>query len=214
MNHEHQGMPEQPPADDISLKDRLCSATAVIVLINILIFIRTDFTDLTGRENTWITYGALYWVSFFQDHEYYRLLTSMFLHSGIEHIFNNMLVLFFMGTYLERHLGTVRFTILYFCSGLLAGVTSIVYNMIQAVPVITVGASGAIFGVTGGLLAVSLIHRGEEGSLNPRQLVFAIFLALYSGLTDQGVDNAAHIGGFISGILAAVLLDRGSRMKP
>lgn len=196
-----------------AFRQYLCSATAVIILVNILIFFRTDFTSLMGWENTWMKQGWLSWQAFFHDHEYYRLLTSMFLHSGIDHILNNMLVLFFLGIYLEQTLGTRRFTILYFCSGLLAGCTSMVYNMLQNEYVVAVGASGAIFGVMGGLLTMVLIHPEERAALDFRRLAFGIFLSLYSGLTDQGVDNAAHIGGFLAGILITLLLGRDTNRK-
>lgn len=110
-----------------------------------------------------------------------------------------------MGSFLEQHIGTPRFLTLYFSSGIIAGFTSMVYNMLLGINTLSIGASGAIFGITGGLLALVLFHR-KEIEIDYRQMIFAAFLSLYSGLTDQGVDNAAHLGGFLGGLLLGLLV--------
>lgn len=79
-----------------------------------------------------------------------------------------------------------------------------VYNMLLGINTLSIGASGAIFGITGGLLALVLFHRNDM-EIDYRQMIFAAFLSLYSGLTDQGVDNAAHLGGFLGGLLLGLL---------
>ena len=197
--------------DDVSenggsdIRHYLRSATVILILINILIFLKTDIAALTGGEDAWIDKGCLSWYHFFYRHEYYRVLTCMFLHGGIDHIFNNMLCLFFMGSFLEQHIGTPRFLILYFSSGIIAGFASMVYNMLLGINTLSIGASGAIFGITGGLLALVLFHR-KDIEIDYRQMIFAAFLSLYSGLTDQGVDNAAHLGGFLGGLLLGLLV--------
>lgn len=197
--------------DDVSenggsdIRHYLRSATVILILINILIFLKTDIAALTGGEDVWIDKSCLSWYHFFYRHEYYRVLTCMFLHGGIDHIFNNMLCLFFMGSFLEQHIGTPRFLILYFSSGIIAGFTSMVYNMLLGVNTLSIGASGAIFGITGGLLALVLFHR-KDIEIDYRQMIFAAFLSLYSGLTDQSVDNAAHLGGFLGGLLLGLLV--------
>lgn len=197
--------------DDVSenggsdIRRYLHSATVILILINVLIFLKTDIAALTGGEDAWIDKGCLSWYHFFYRHEYYRVLTCMFLHGGIDHIFNNMLCLFFMGSFLEQHIGTPRFLILYFSSGIIAGFTSMVYNMLLGVNTLSIGASGAIFGITGGLLALVLFHR-KDIEIDYHQMIFAAFLSLYSGLTDQGVDNAAHLGGFLGGLLLGLLV--------
>ena len=81
-----------------------------------------------------------------------------------------------------------------------------VYNMMQNDYITSIGASGAIFGVMGGYFTLLVLRRRENGiSLN--QLIFAIFLSIYSGVATQGVDNAAHIGGLTAGILIALLFN-------
>lgn len=191
--------------DDSDIRRYLHSATAILILINVIIFLKTDISSMIGGEDVWIDKGCLSWYHFFYRYEYYRVLTCMFLHGGIDHIFNNMLCLFFMGSFLEQHIGTPRFLILYFSSGIIAGFTSMVYNMLLGINTLSIGASGAIFGITGGLLALVLFHR-KEIEIDYRQMIFAAFLSLYSGLTDQGVDNAAHLGGFLGGLLLGLLV--------
>lgn len=198
-------MNDIPENNGIDIRRYLRSATAILILINVLIFLKTDIASLTGGEDAWIHMGCLSWYQVFYQHEYYRVLTCIFLHGGIDHLFNNMLCLFFMGSFLEQHIGTLRFLILYFSSGIIAGFTSMVYNMLLGVNTLSIGASGAIFGITGGLLALVLFHR-KEIEIDYRQMIFAAFLSLYSGLTDQGVDNAAHLGGFLGGLLLGLLV--------
>lgn len=207
MNQNNYGISEQQPEASASLRDYLYTVTAAIVFVNVLIFLRTDFTSLTGQESIWIERGALSWHSVFVEHEYYRILTSMFLHRDIEHISNNMLILFFFGIFMEQQLGKIRFLTLYFCSGLLAGCTSMVYNMMQNDYITSIGASGAIFGVMGGYFTL-LVLRRRENRISWNRLIFAVFLSVYSGVATQGIDNAAHIGGLAAGILIALLFAR------
>ena len=127
-----------------SIRRYLYSATAALILVNVLIFLKTDFFSILGGEDTWIDKGCLSWRAVFNAHEYYRIITCMFLHGGIDHIFNNMLCLFFLGTFLEQQIGTPRFTILYFSSGIIAGFTSMVYNILLGTDTASIGASGAI----------------------------------------------------------------------
>jgi rhomboid protease GluP len=184
-----------------------CPATIVLVVINILVFLRTDFFTLMGWENTWMQKGAINWQYFFYDRQYYRLFTYMFLHVNAEHIFNNMVSLVFLGNCLEKFLGTPRFTALYFSSGILAGCTSLVYNMMSGSQSSSVGASGAVCGVLGALIILMIKHRFSD-NINRPYLFIAVFLVLYSSFTVEGADNAAHIGGCIAGALAALLLSR------
>lgn len=133
----------------------------------------------------------------------------MFLHSGGEHLLNNMLVLAYMGSCLELALGSLRYGILYIGSGLLAGITSMVYNMLQNNYTVSVGASGAIFGTVGAMLFLVLFHKGRKAQYSIGQIAWMAFFSLYSGFASQGIDNAAHFGGFIAGFLLAGLLTLG-----
>ena len=77
-------------ASEGSIRRYLDSATAALILVNVLIFLKTDFFSILGGEDAWIDKGCLSWRAVFNAHEYYRIITCMFLHGGIDHIFNNM----------------------------------------------------------------------------------------------------------------------------
>ena len=166
------------------------------------------YTDLFAysQNDAIVNAGALSWYAVLEQGQWYRLLTCMFLHSNLEHIFHNMLILGYVGSCLEEKIGSIRYGILYLASGILAGCASMGYNMLQNDNVVSIGASGAIFGVIGAMLFVVLARRNEEDRYTVRQIAVMAVLSLYGGLTSQGVDNAAHFGGFIAGFILAWIL--------
>ncbi len=185
----------------------------VLIIVNIAVFL---FVDLTHSSSNWewlLECGALYSPYALEGKEYYRFLTSLFLHSGISHLANNMLMLWFIGGTLEPIIGKVRYIILYFGSGILAGIISVSYNVLIDNTIISVGASGAIFGVVGALVYVVLRSRGKEVNLSPRQILLFALLSLFSGIANESVGNAAHFGGFVSGFLLAIPLYRKRKYK-
>jgi len=130
--------------------------------------------------------------------EYWRLLTSMFLHIGAMHLFFNGYALFVLGTELERLLGWGRFLAIYLLSGLFGGLAS--YALSDKV---SAGASGAIFGLIGALAAFFALHRRQLGSWGQRRLaniLFLIAINLFLGFTQTWIDNWAHIGGLLGGL--------------
>lgn len=184
-----------------SVREMFLSCTFLLVLINVVIFLLTELS-IPMPKGDWFAWGAESWVDIVYDREYYRLLTSMFLHVNLEHIFYNMICLFFVGNQLEKQMGHIRFLIIYFSSGILADVTSIVYNMTQNSFATSVGASGAGYGIMGALLLVMIIRK----NIDLRNMLISTVLLLYIGIFQQNVNNTAHIGGFLSGMLVAAFL--------
>ena len=137
----------------------------------------------------------------------------MFMHFGIEHIANNMLILFVLGDNLERALGKVKYLLFYLTCGIGANVVSLFVGRTGEGLAVSAGASGAIFGVIGGLLYAVTINRGRLEDLSTRQLVVMIAFSLYFGFTSAGVNNAAHVAGLVIGIVMAVILYRKPRQK-
>jgi rhomboid protease GluP len=125
------------------------------------------------------------------------LLSSMFLHSGFIHLALNMLSLYFLGSFVEQAFGRGRFLALYLSSGLAGGIA---YLYFGAFDLPAVGASGAIFGLLGGVLGYSL-RRGTFSWQNPliRQLLILTALNLYFGFSVSNISNTAHIGGLVGG---------------
>ena len=197
----------------VSLKERLRGIeiiNATIVVLNLLIFF---VLQITGYQEKAVDAGSLFWLAIEVNHEYYRLFTSMFLHGSIEHVLYNMLTLAVIGNTLEKVVGKWKYLLIYLCSGLVAGFTSMSYNMEKENIIRSIGASGAIFGVVGAVLFIVLINKGRIENLGKRQIILFAALSLYGGFTSTGVDNIAHIGGLISGFVFAVILYRKPKKR-
>ena len=152
----------------------------LLIALNVLFFLYLEITGSSEDAYFMYTKGAMFAPAVLEDGEYYRLLTAMFMHFGIRHIMNNMLVLFVIGDNLERALGHVKYLIFYLLCGIGSNWVSMMAHTADTMTV-SAGASGAIFGVVGGLLYVVTANRGQLEDLNTRQLVIMIFFSLYLG---------------------------------
>lgn len=131
--------------------------------------------------------------------EYWRLLTSTFIHAGILHLFFNMMVLLSFGYILEKIYGNFHFILIYVISGVLASMASTAWNP----SVVSIGASGAIFGLFGALGAAMIRQRQHIPpsvfqSIRKETIAFVVYNVLF-GLAVPGIDNAAHLGGLAAG---------------
>ena len=185
-----------------------------LIAANILVFLFLTFHGRTEYDmDMMLRYGAMYEPLIFESHEYWRFLTACFLHFGIQHLVNNMVVLFVVGDYLERALGHVRYLIFYLLAGIGASLVSYFWHLHTGDFVVSAGASGAIFGVVGGLLWAVIRNHGRLENLSLRQIVIAAFFSAYLGMMDGGVDNAAHLGGLVCGLVLAVFFYRPRRPR-
>ena len=173
-----------------------------IIAVNVVYFLYLELAGSTDDLNFMVEHGAMFAPYVVEYKEYYRLFTSIFMHFGIDHILNNNL---------ERALGKVKYLLFYIVCGVGANIISMQFNISQYRLVVSAGASGAIFGVIGGLLYAVVINRGQLEDLSTRQLVMVIGCSLYFGFIGGGVDNAAHISGLILGILMSMILYRKPR---
>ncbi|MCP1102449.1 rhomboid protease GluP [Aequitasia blattaphilus] len=180
--------------------------TAIIAAINIVVFFFLTFQGRTEDAGFLLEHGGMYVPYVFERNEYYRIFTSIFIHAGFNHLVNNMISLFLFGINLEKTIGKVKFIVIYFISGLGANLLSGWFDVVQNEYVVSVGASGAIFGLIGALLYVAIRNRGRIGNISGRGLLIMIVFTLYYGFTSVGVDNIAHLGGLILGFILGVLL--------
>ena len=195
------------------LKGKLTPVNTLLILINVAVFLFMLLTgDPTDGEYMY-SHGADFWPDVFYRHQYYRLLTSAFLHFGVTHIFNNMIILGFIGDNLERALGSIKYIIFYLAAAIGSGIVSCAWDMYTQSYSISAGASGAIFGVVGGILVILIENKGRLEDLNVRQVILFAACSIYYGITSAGVDNAAHIGGFLIGALLALLMYRKKRKR-
>lgn len=186
----------------------LSAVNTVIVLLNVIVFLVTEIRGDTLDAYYMYECGAMYGPAIKDEHEFYRLFTSMFLHFGLSHLSGNMIVLLLLGDNLERALGKIRYVLIYILSGLCAGGCSYIYNIAKGSNAVCAGASGAIFGVIGALLYIVLANKGKLEDLTGTRLLILVGYTLYTGFTSSGIDNAAHIGGLLAGFLMGVVLYR------
>lgn len=180
--------------------------TVLFILLNVIVFLIVDFTGGSENVGHMVACGAAYTPFILEKQEYFRLFTSMFLHFGISHLANNMLLLFVFGQRLEPVVGKLRFALIYIIGGVGGNVVSLFLEIIKENYAVSAGASGAIFAAMGAIVFVVIYERGKIPDLSKRQVLFLAFFSLYFGFTSTGVDNAAHVGGLICGFLAALLL--------
>ncbi|MBP5282271.1 MAG: rhomboid family intramembrane serine protease [Lachnospiraceae bacterium] len=186
--------------------------SVTLVAINIIVFF---VSERNGRQ--FFDMGALSVEGVLMKGEYERFLWYMFLHSGMEHLVNNMVMLFFMGTMIEKEIGHLPYGVIYFLSGFGGGLISLYMKLMLGNSVGTVGASGAIFGLDGLLLAMVLFYRRPMPMVTPLRVMLMIALSVYSGMTAGNVDNAAHLGGLLTGLILGAcfcLIKRYSKGLP
>lgn len=177
-----------------------------IIVVNIVTFVIMELDGNTSDTSYMLSHGALNVQLVLEKGEYYRIFTSMFMHAGFSHIFNNMLVLFFAGDNLERAAGHVKYFIMYIAGGLLANIAALIYYNIADINVCCVGASGAIFSVVGALFYIVLVNKGHLENLSASKLGVFIVMSIYLGLRSATTSNSAHIGGLIAGFVLAALI--------
>ena len=181
--------------------------TGMLIALNVIYFLYLEIAGSSEDVVFMVEKGAMFAPAVLIGHEYYRLVTAMFMHFGIDHIINNMIVLFALGDNLERAMGHIRYSILYLACGIGSNAISMLLSGMNT-GVVSAGASGAIFGMVGGLLYAVTANRGRLEDLSTKQLLFMIALSLYLGFTESGVDNAAHVSGLILGLIFGLILYR------
>lgn len=172
-----------------------------LILLNVFFFLCMYLLGNGSKDAlTLLTFGANYG-DLVRAGEYYRLITSAFLHIGVFHLLVNMYSLYVIGPQLESFLGKTRYLIVYLFSAFAGNLLSICFGTN-----ISAGASGAIFGLLGSLLYFGYHYRIYLGSVMKSQIIPIIILNLLFGLMLSGIDNAAHIGGLVGGALITMAL--------
>ena len=172
--------------------------TLVLILANVAMFIVELATGALKDSESIIGAGALHRDNVLRG-EVWRMVSAMFLHGGFDHLLGNCVVLYIVGMGCEHGVGIWRTTAVYFVAGLCGSLLSVMAN-----PGPSVGASGAIFGLTGGLIIFLYRHRAIFFLREKRTSVVLAIWAAYQiavGFLTPFVDNFAHIGGLIGGAL-------------
>jgi rhomboid protease GluP len=180
--------------------------TAILILVNIIVFLVMIFAGLNIISPTpqeLLEIGGNRGIEVLNG-DYWRLLTSTFIHGGLVHVLMNMFGLGLVGILLKRVIGSVKLIWIYLVCGILASLASIYWHE----NTIAVGASGAIFGLNGLLLAflVFKVYPKHERTYAWTLLGMFSGIGLLFGIFSNGVDNAAHFGGLFSGLIIGMLL--------
>lgn len=191
--------PEKTKEDRTKLSQ--LSVTLVIIAMNILAFILN-----IGMDNFLFDKGALDIVETIGDRQWYRLVTSMFLHGDSNHLIGNLLSLYVMGSIVEKKIGHIQYAVLYLASGIGGGICSIIFRIFENNLGVSIGASGAIFGIIGALLIIVIQNKGKFEHVTTGKILFLVFYSLYSGFVGSNIDNAGHVGGLATGIAIALII--------
>ena len=172
-------------------------ATVVLVVINVVVYLITvaQGGGLNTPGGKLASDGALQGAAIAVNGDWYRLVSSMFFHGSIIHLAFNMFALFWLGTVVEQALGTWRYLLVYFVSGVAGSAGALV---LSGPFTVTVGASGAIYGVLGALLVLEYMTTGSFAG----QALGIILLNLMITLTVPNISLGGHLGGLVGGILA------------
>lgn len=184
-------------------KEKKPTVTYLIILINLIVF-GLMYVFGNGSENidTLIKFGANY-APLTKSGEYYRLITSAFLHIGVIHLLCNLYALYVIGPQIEQFFGRVKYILIYLFSAIMGSLFTLVLSGDNTV---SAGASGAIFGLFGAILYFGYTYRGYIGNAIISQIVPVILLNLFIGLTSTNIGNAAHIGGLVGGYVMSLAL--------
>jgi membrane associated rhomboid family serine protease len=183
-------------------------ATVALVALNVLVYLITVFQGAGINQPGGELFQKM-WLTGIQvsDGDYWRLLTAMFLHGSVLHIAFNMFALYWLGTVVEEAIGTTRFLLVYFASGLCGSAGALLLTDPGAV---TVGASGAIFGIMGALLMLEYMTTGSFAG----QAAGLILINLVITFTIPNISVGGHVGGLIGGIAATYALMRTRYVQP
>lgn len=189
------------------------TANLLMIIVNVLVFVILEMRGNTEDVEFMLQSGASYAPYIVEEGKYYLLLTCMFLHFGIEHLIYNMLVLLFLGDILEKHVGKIRYLLIYLLGGIAGNCLSVFVDMQRQEFYVSAGASGAGFAIIGAIFWLVIKNKGRLGDIPGQRLAVLIVLSVIEGFTSAGVDGYAHMGGLLAGFLLCALLTISMRRQ-
>ena len=187
----------------VSLFNMPSKITAILIAINVIMFVISAFLSgsiIDIKTGVLVELGAKVNI-LIADGQYFRLLTAVFLHGGLMHILFNMYALYALGNFVEETFGKIGYLIIYFISGILSTFASYLFSS-----AISIGASGAIFGLLGACLIFAMLKKNKVGKQFLFDILSVVALNIVIGITTPDIDNFAHIGGLISGAILALII--------
>lgn len=176
--------------------------TTVLIALNVLVYILNWFRKLNVNNRLALNTNLV-----LHYHQWYRVFTSMFVHFGLAHILMNMIALYYFGDILEADTKPWQFLVIYLGAGICGSLLAMLSDKLHHFNGISGGASGAIFGILGGMLAMLL--RPNEGGYDNSTiigLIVYIVIMLIPGFKSKKISNAGHLGGLIGGFCLGLLM--------
>lgn len=167
----------------------ICTITIIHILVSINPII---------KYNTILNYAIS--PKIFENKEYFRFITFLFLHSNIKHLLSNILSLYIFGTRIEKYLGKIVFLIVFIIGGLASGIFSILFTKTYSI-----GASGAIFALESATLYFSIKEKIKLDGLDYYTILIFLLFGIIASFNIENIDNAGHIGGFLAGLIVLSL---------
>ncbi len=184
-------------------KKKVPIITYILIALNFILFFLTYFVSGSSFEAKLVNIGGLTKFHVIYNNEIWRLISSIFLHGGLIHLLVNNYALFIIGSQIESFYGKIKYLIIYLLSGIAGNLLSLLFISDNTV---SIGASGAIFGLLGSLLYFGYHFRVFLATVIRSQIIPIIILNLGIGFVFSGINNFAHIGGLIGGILISMLV--------
>jgi rhomboid protease GluP len=183
--------------------------TSVLIIINTLMLVVVLLTGGFGNYNLVSLGGIL--PSLVKDGEYWRIITAAFLHGSVIHFASNIIIgLLTLSSALERMIGSKKFSFIYFGSMLISGIAVVLLSDLN---VVTIGASGAIFGALGSLLYITLYRKDMVTHQDAQSIWGLIAINIVFTLIASGISISGHVGGIVSGFLLSYIIIRRNVFK-
>lgn len=174
---------------------------AILLTLNIIVHVMQFFWG-----DTIYGLGCLDVINVIEQKQFYRIFTCNFIHADLSHLAGNMIFLVALGQMLEDTIGHLKFCTVYLAAGITGSVFSLMQSWLSGEYYLSVGASGAVFGLVGALLFLVIMNNGRFANISLSRILLAVVYIVYSGMRTPYIDNAAHIGGIIGGVLFMMLI--------
>lgn len=188
--------------EDEKKEEKKSIITIALISVNLLMYIITAILsgDIIYSDIRVLMFLGAKVNELISSGEYYRLVTPMFLHGGLMHLVLNMYALNALGPFVEKVYGRAKYVIIYFVAGIVSSIFSYMFS-----EGVSIGASGAIFGLLGAALIFSLKMKDRVGKGMVKNIISVIGINIFIGLAIPNIDNFGHLGGLIGGILVSLM---------
>ena len=193
------------PKSVLPVKSEGISFTLALIFFNLFIF---AFTYFSGNLSHFLNIFGCSKEPIAMHGEFYRLLTSMFFHVDFSHVLLNVFSIYIFGSRCEKYIGRKKTVALYFASGVGGAILSAAQGA-----VLSVGASGAVFGLMGAVLILSRMKKREVGGISYFTILLYAIMSIGMGVMSEGVDNFAHVGGLLVGMMVEYVFVLGEGIK-